>query len=204
MRTRPFISREAPVQNRREFLRVTLVSSALPILAGAQREASSYSGVTRVRVDRVVAEMTSPLALAFHAEAVGLGLAAHGIHDDITDLWYHKLDRQWRTAPATLAGITLLSSFFCLEMLARDYGMCVRFRALHKNRPDGRGEPFVGVSDWSGKPRPRTGHGAVHSQDSLRPRRSPSRTSSNRRLWGQRRLYPENRVPWSPGLSRRG
>jgi len=50
------------------------------------------------------------------------------------------LDRQWRTAPATLAGITLSTSLFCLETFARDYGMRVRFRAIHKNRPDGRAE----------------------------------------------------------------
>lgn len=84
--------------------------------------------------------MTSPLALAFRAEAIKRGLPAHGIHDDITDLWYHHLDRQWRTAPATLAGITLSTSLFCLEMFARDYGMRVWFGAIHKNRPDGRTE----------------------------------------------------------------
>ena len=85
----------------------------------------------------VVVEMTSPLALAFRADAVRLGLPAHGIRDDITDLWYHHLDRQWRTAPTTVAGITLSTSLFGLETFARDYGMRVWFRAIHKNRPDG-------------------------------------------------------------------
>jgi hypothetical protein len=84
--------------------------------------------------------MTSPLALAFRTEAVKWGLPAHGIHDDITGLWYHHLDCEWRTAPATLAGITLSTSLFCLETFARDYGMRVWFRAVHKNRPDGRAE----------------------------------------------------------------
>lgn len=70
-------------------------------------------------------------------------MPAHGIHDDITDLWYHNLDRQWRTDPVALAGITLSTSLFCLETFARDYGMRVRFRAIHKNRPDGRGESIL-------------------------------------------------------------
>ena len=79
-------------------------------------------------------------ALAFRAESIQWGLTAHGIHDDITDLWYHHLDRQWRTAAAPLAGITLSTSLFCLETFAHDYGMRVWFRAVHKNRPDGLAE----------------------------------------------------------------
>jgi len=37
----------------------------------------------RVRSSAVIVEMTSPLALAFRAEAVKWGLPAHGIHDDM-------------------------------------------------------------------------------------------------------------------------
>lgn len=128
--------------NRREFLQMSLVSSAFPILTGEQREGSSYGRVSRVRVPDVVVEMSSPLALAFRAEAVNLGLKAHGIHDDVTDLWYHNLDRQWRSAPAWLAGITLPTSLFCLEIFARDYGMRVWFRALH-NKTANRRAPYL-------------------------------------------------------------
>jgi len=119
------------VPNRREFLAISLASS-LPIIAGERREGE------RVPSGAVVVELTSPLALAFRAEAIKLGLPAHGIHDDITDLWYHHLDRQWSSAPATVAGITLSTSLFCLETFARDYGMRVWFRAIHKTKPDGR------------------------------------------------------------------
>jgi hypothetical protein len=126
------------VPNRREFLAISLASSALPMIAGEQN-----SNVPRVRMGSVVVEMTSPLALAFRLEAVKWGLPAHGIYDDITDLWYHNLDRQWRTDPVALAGITLSTSLFCLETFARDCGMRVRFRAIHTNRPDGRGESVL-------------------------------------------------------------
>jgi hypothetical protein len=133
------------VPNRREFLAISLASSALPLIAGeraGERSEGSPNLENRnaepvVRSSAAIVEMTSPLALAFRAEAVKLGLPAHGIHDDITDLWYHHLDRQWSTAPATVAGITLSTSLFCLETFARDYGMRVWFRAIHKNRPDG-------------------------------------------------------------------
>jgi hypothetical protein len=132
---------EVLVRNRREFLQISLASSALPLiageLAGEESETSFCNRIERLRVHEVIVEMSSPLALAFRAEAVELGLDAHGIHDDITDLWYHKLDRQWRNSPTTLAGITLKSSLFCLETLARDYGMRVRFRALHDKTEPG-------------------------------------------------------------------
>lgn len=121
--------------NRREFLAISLASSALPIMADEQN-----SNAERVRSGAVIVEMTSPLALAFRAEAIKWGLPVHGIHDDITDLWYHNLDRQWRSSPVTLAGITLSTSLFCLETFARDYGMCIWFRAIHRNRPDGGAE----------------------------------------------------------------
>jgi hypothetical protein len=125
---------------------MSLASSALPILAGEQGESTPYlenNNTGRVRSGLVVVELTSALALAFRAEAVKQGLEAHGIQDDITDLWYHHLDRQWRTEPATLAGITLSTSLFCIETFARDYGMRVWFRAIHKNRPDGQAEHIL-------------------------------------------------------------
>ena len=82
--------------NRREFLAMSLASSALPVLAGEQRQGAPYLEDSNTECERsgaVIVEMTSPLALAFRAEALKTGLPAHGIHDDITDLWYHHLDR---------------------------------------------------------------------------------------------------------------
>jgi len=119
---------------------MSLVSSALPIVVGEQREASSYGRVNREPPHDAIVEMSSPLALAFRLAAVELGLEVHGIHDDITDLWYHKLDRQWKNAPGMLAGITLSTSLFCLETFARDCGMRVWFRALHNKTANGQAE----------------------------------------------------------------
>jgi hypothetical protein len=78
------------VPNRREFLAISLASSALPILAGEQGESAPYlenSNTARVRSGAVIVEMTSLLALAFRTEAVKWGLPAHGIHNDITELY---------------------------------------------------------------------------------------------------------------------
>ena len=188
--------------NRREFLAISLASSALPILAGEQGEGTPYleaNNTASVRSGLVVIEMTSPLALAFRAEAVEQGLETHGIQDDITDLWYHHLDRQWRTEPATLAGITLSTSLFCLETFARDHGMRVWFRAIHNETE----RVMSGDEPWSSMPPIWMGNGPPHSQDSPRPCHSRSPASSNRRLWRPRRCPLKNRVPWFPGSSRR-
>src|SRR5438045_1963620 len=103
--------------NRREFLQMSLVASALPSLAvpsfGRQRQEP-------LQAWGVVAETTSPLGTAFRSEATALGLPVHEIRDDITDLWYHELSLRWKEAPAVLAGVTLSTSLFCLETLARD------------------------------------------------------------------------------------
>ena len=47
-----------------------------------------------------------------------------------------------------LAGVTLSTSLFCLETLARDHGMRVRFRASHNHLPNGQVEHVVSGPDW--------------------------------------------------------
>ena len=132
------------MSNRREFLQMSLAASALPVLA--------VPGLARDRQQKlhtwgVVAEATSPLGLSFLPEATRLGLQVRTIHDDVTDLWYHELSVRWREAPAVLAGVTLSTSLFCLEMLARDYGMRVWFRASHNYLPNGQVEHMVSGPD---------------------------------------------------------
>jgi hypothetical protein len=122
---------------------MSLAASVLPAIVGARPEnavASSDKGVGR---GHLIVETMSPLAQAFGDEAIRLGLEPHRIEDDITDLWYHTLHLQWKHGPATLAGITLSTSLFCLETLARDYGMRVWFKAIHNRLPDGEPQHFV-------------------------------------------------------------
>ena len=129
------------MSNRREFLQLTLAASALPALAAQQNESvpsSLISASPCVRIDDLVVESSSPLAAAFQNEAARLGFAPHAIADDITDLWCQHLSASWKQAPATLAGITLSTSLFCLEQLARDSGMRVWFRAEHSALPNGK------------------------------------------------------------------
>ena len=175
--------------NRREFLALSLASSALPILAGERSEGSpnleNRNTEPVVRSGAVIVETNSPLALAFRAEAVKLGLPVHGIQDDITDLWYHHLDRQWSTAPATLSGITLCTSLFCLETFARDYGMRVWFgRFTRRPKPD---------AEWAA---------ALARFATAVPLEEPA--GSKRSLWRPRHCHLKNPAPWFPGLSHPG
>ena len=116
---------------------MSLAASALPAIVPARAENAARSSDKDVVRSHVIVETMSPMALAFGEAAVRLGLEPHGIKDDITDLWCHTLDLQWKRGPATLAGITLSTSLFCLETLARDYGMRVLFKAIHNCLPGG-------------------------------------------------------------------
>ena len=134
------------MSNRREFLQMSLAASALPVLAGP--------GVAPKRPEGepawgVVAEGSSPLAAAFRVEAARLGLRAWEIHDDITDLWYRELSLLWKEGPLILAGVTLSTSLFCLETLARDHQMRVRFRVEHSRLRNGGVERVSTLGeDW--------------------------------------------------------
>ena len=128
------------MSNRREFLQMSLAASALPVLAGPglapQRQEGEPAG-------GVVVEAVSPLASVFRTQAARLGLRVWEIRDDITDLWYHELSLLWKETPLVLAGVTLSTSLFCLETLARDHQMRVWFRAEHNRVQGGAAEHVV-------------------------------------------------------------
>jgi hypothetical protein len=124
------------MSNRREFLQMSLAASALPVLVAPKRQ-------DREPAWGVVAEAASPTASLFRVEAARLGLRVWEIHDDITELWYQELSLLWKEAPLILAGVTLSTSLFCLETLARDHQMRVWFRAEHNSLSDGGMEHIV-------------------------------------------------------------
>jgi hypothetical protein len=129
------------MSNRREFLQMTLAASALPAFAAQENEPSSSLRIPqpgRVRVDDVIVESTSPMALAFGDEAARLGFAVSAVTDDVTDLWYHYLSARWEPGPAVVAGVTLSTSLFCLETLANDRGMRLWFRSDHVAMANGQ------------------------------------------------------------------
>ena len=130
------------MSNRREFLQLTLAASALPALAARNEPIGSgplAQNGPRVRVDDVIVESTSPMAIAFGNEAMRFGLEVQGITDDVTDLWYQHLAVRWNRGSAVVAGLTFSTSLFCLETLANDSGMRLWFRADHAALANGAG-----------------------------------------------------------------
>jgi len=126
--------------SRREFLQVGIAALALPISAHAALSPAADAPEKTAPVTplyKVVFDERFPASVAFGAEARSLGLPAHSIRGDITDLWFHDLDAQWKKKPAAVAGLTAQGPLFCLERLAWDHGMRVVFRGDHQYLPAG-------------------------------------------------------------------
>jgi hypothetical protein len=126
--------------SRREFLQAGIAALALPISAHASLSPAAAAPENAIPVTplyKVVFDERFPESVAFGAEARSLGLPAHPICGDITDLWFHDLDAQWKKKPAAVAGLTAQGPLFCLERLAWDHGMRVVFRGDHHYLPGG-------------------------------------------------------------------
>jgi len=126
--------------SRREFLQVGIAALALPISAHAALSPAAARPENAVSVTplyKVIFDERFPASVAFGAEARNKGLPTHSIQGDITDLWFHDLDAQWKKQPAAIAGLTAQGALFCLERLAWDHGMRVVFRGDHRYLPDG-------------------------------------------------------------------
>jgi len=126
--------------SRREFLQVGIAALALPISARAALSPAAARAENAVPVTplyKVIFDERFRASVAFGAEARNMGLPTHSIQGDITDLWFHDLDAQWKKQPAAIAGLTAQGALFCLERLAWDHGMRVIFRGNHRYLPDG-------------------------------------------------------------------
>lgn len=126
--------------SRREFLQVGIAALALPISAHGALSPGAAKPENAAPVTplyKVIFDERFPASVAFGDEARRLGLPTHSIRGDITDLWFHDLDAQWKKKPAAVAGLTAQGALFCLERLAWDHGMRVVFRGDHQYLPEG-------------------------------------------------------------------
>jgi len=126
--------------SRREFLQVGIAALALPISASAAlspRAAPLESAPDATPLYKVIFDERFAQSIAFGARAQSLGLPVYSIRGDITDLWFHDLDAQWKMSPIAIGGLTAPGALFCLERLAWDHGMRVVFRGDHRFLPGG-------------------------------------------------------------------
>ncbi len=106
--------------NRRQFLQAGISALLLPLLS---RKAFATLAGAAETFDQVVFDQRYPRARAFAERAREAGLQCAAIQGDITDLYFRDLALRWNRGPSTIAGLSTISSLFCLEMLARDRGM---------------------------------------------------------------------------------
>jgi hypothetical protein len=116
-------------------------------LALADDRGEDPQGLCKVFFDRNLAE-----GAAFGAKAVSLGAAARAVGDDLGLVWMKEIEPRWKRGRAVVAGLTGRASLFCLELLARDYGMGVVYRAEHSPTSGGGIRHIVtgpnGLSEW--------------------------------------------------------
>src|ERR1700689_1751850 len=123
--------------SRREFLQAGIAVSLLPgVMAAGASTPQTGSPFYKVIFDERFAA-----SVEFGAEWKARGAAVHAIRGDITDLWFHDLDHQWKKQPVAIAGLTAHGPLFCLERLACDHGMRVTSRVEQKESYDG--DPLI-------------------------------------------------------------
>ena len=133
--------------SRREFLQAGLAASLLPVVASELLAAISAAGSAKdsqaphAPFYKVIFDERFPSSVAFGEAWKARGAAVHSIRGDITDLWFHDLDRQWKKQPVAIAGLTAHGPLFCLERLAWDHGMRVTSRVEQKETYDG--DPLI-------------------------------------------------------------
>ena len=67
----------------------------------------------------------------FAQQATRAGVTTAGISGDVSTLWYTELRPRLEQGTAAIAGMTTVSSLFCLEQLAHNYWMTVQTRTEH-------------------------------------------------------------------------
>ncbi len=103
----------------------TSLLSSLP-LSGLAGQKSSRTEHLQVLINRKYTE-SGHLADAMLSH----NIAVQDISSDLGSLWYRSIKPQLERKPAVLFGMTDTIDLFCLEELARDFGMQTRFRLDH-------------------------------------------------------------------------
>jgi len=125
--------------NRRVFLQMAVATSALPAairFAVPDARASSTGEHGHERLYKAVFDERFPSSVEFARQVDQFGIPVHGIQGDVTSLWYRDLSILWRTTPTAIAGLTTAWPLLCLELMARDHGLRVVFRAEHDYHSD--------------------------------------------------------------------
>lgn len=115
--------------NRRQVLKWAAAASAAATGVLSLRASAAASRESSQPIELFVFDRRFADARAAAVRRAANGIETAGFAGDLTQLWYERLDLQWRRAPMTLAGVTTSGGLFVLETLAVDRGMRVVERA---------------------------------------------------------------------------
>ena len=155
--------------SRRQFIQRGIAASALaacPPAAGALAALDANRGEHRREPHpffKVLFDRNSAEGTAFGAEAARRGAAVCAVGADLGGVWLHDIEPRWKRGPAAIAGLTSGPHLFCLELLARDYGLAVVYRVRHERASSGQfGHAVAGPEALCAQARERLG-AAGHS-----------------------------------------
>jgi hypothetical protein len=135
--------------NRREFIQRGFAVSALAVCPSAAARVAG--GKTQPRQLLAVFDPAFQEGKAFGAEAVRLEISARSIRSDAGGVWMNDVEPRWKYGPAALAGLTDRASLFFFELMARDYGMGLVYRAEHALFDTGRARHSItGSAEFAG------------------------------------------------------
>jgi hypothetical protein len=115
--------------DRRSFITST-IAFATTVAVGNDAQAGSIASPP---ADTLLAPTESGVALvdrslgggaAFAAAARARGLVTREFPADVARLWMHELEPRLRLGPIAVEGYTSAATWFCLDLLARDFGAC--------------------------------------------------------------------------------
>jgi hypothetical protein len=126
------------VASRREFIQQGLTASVLTACPlGARLVLSGINSAAPYRLFKVIFDQSFTEGAMFGAESVRRGAPTYAIGGDPGSVWMNEIEPHWKSHPAAVAGLTGFPSLFCLELLARDYGMGLAYCAEHSPSASG-------------------------------------------------------------------
>lgn len=120
--------------DRRQFLKIGLATSTIPLAARATGTStfSAFSSEKALPFYKVIVDERYAESVAFGRAMEDRGYDAYLMKNgDLTKFWYEHLNAIWEKEPVAVAGFTKFGPLFCLEQLGRTYGAKVVYRGDH-------------------------------------------------------------------------
>lgn len=127
--------------NRRQFLKIGVATSTLPLAASAAGSATlgAFTNGQSIPFYKVIVDERSPESVEFGKAMEERGYDIYQMKNgDLTQFWVEELNSIWEKEPVAIAGLTEFGPLFCLEQLGRTYGARKVYRGDHHYEQQGK------------------------------------------------------------------